>query len=114
MGDHTLDVDAYLATLDKPTIKLRGETYTCEYPTFNERLRLEAELGDVNWEDAEDARDAVGVLADFFDVPKDVLMELPEAALTEVTVFFLAITRGASLEAEVGPAPAESTTGSES
>lgn len=120
MSDNALDVDAYLASLERPTIKLGGETYTCEYPSFNERLQLEAQLEDIDWDDLDDQKEAVGLLADFFEVPADDLLDLPERALTEVVVYFLAIMRAANLEAEISeesasaPSPAASSTGSES
>lgn len=119
MSENELDVDAYLASLQRPTIRLNGETYTCDYPSFNERLQLESQLEGIDWDDLDDQKEAVRILSDFFGVPTDDLLDLPERALTEVVVYFLAITRGANLEAEIeesvpAPSPAASSTGSES
>jgi len=89
-----LDVDALLHALTKPSVVLGGQKYEWTYPTFRERLEIDAIWHATDFTDADGQRRLVAFVADKTGLPADALLDLPEAILTEAMNYFLETARG--------------------
>lgn len=100
-----MDVDALLAALEAPVVKIGGVEYTCRHPTFLERLEIDKRWSETDWNDPTAQRETTEYICSMVNIPADVVLALPEAVLTEVVGFFLILSRGRNLRS---PEPSES------
>jgi len=89
-----LDVDALLHALSKPSIVLGGQEYEWEYPTFRERLEIDALWQDTDFTDPDSQKRLLEFVAGKTGMPLDALLDLPETILTEALTYFLETARG--------------------
>lgn len=110
----SLDVDELLDALEPPTLTIRGEVYTGRHPGFVERLQIEGEWEATEWGNAQAEKQFLEKVCEVVGIPVAPLLDLPEAVLSEVVLFFLAISRGANLDGEIAEMEAETETPAES